>query len=164
MNKVKQNVVNLAVSFLSHRQVSDAPVSWCKVEVGVQSPKSITRLLAEEVVATAPEDRPSSPAAGTPTPSNTSTSPTKAAKAGKLPPAPPVVTMSLSMKTVVSPRTHTHEVVALSVLVHREVRLDGASDEDGKKVMMRGLRGGVREFPAVFEAVKKWRDGRREVP
>lgn len=51
-----------------------------------------------------------------------------------VPPAPPVVTMSLSMKTVVSPRTHTHEVVALSALVHREVKLEGASDEDGKKV------------------------------
>ncbi|CAN0408948.1 unnamed protein product, partial [Hapterophycus canaliculatus] len=78
-------------------QVNDAPISWCKVEVAAQSPKSITRLVAEE-----------------------------------LPPAPPVVTMSLSMKTVVSPRTHTHEVVALSALVHREVRLEGASDEDGK--------------------------------
>ncbi|CAN0600041.1 unnamed protein product, partial [Ectocarpus sp. 12 AP-2014] len=75
-------------------KVNNAPVSWCKVEVAAQSPKSITRLLAEE-----------------------------------LPPPPPVVTMSLSMKTVVSPRTHTHEVVALSALVHREVRLDGASDE-----------------------------------
>lgn len=98
------------------------------MEVAAQSPKSITRLLAEEVVQGS-EDVPQSPVVGTPTaPKATS------ASAGKLPPPPPVVTMSLSMKTVVSPRTHTHEVVALSALVHREVRLDGASDEDGKKV------------------------------
>ncbi|CAN0420904.1 unnamed protein product, partial [Discosporangium mesarthrocarpum] len=50
---------------------------------------------------------------------------------GGTPPAPPVVTMSLSMKTVVSPSSHTHEVVALAALVHREVRLDGASEEQG---------------------------------
>lgn len=79
--------------------MNNGPVSWCKVEVAAQSPKSITRLLGD-----------------------------------KLPPVPPVVTMSLSMKTVVSPRTHTHEVVALSALVHREAKLEGPSDEDGKKV------------------------------
>lgn len=94
----------------------------------MQSPKSITRLLAEEVVQ-GPEDVPQSPVVSTPTVPKASPATT-----GKLPPPPPVVTMSLSMKTVVSPRTHTHEVVALSALVHREVRLDGASDEDGKKV------------------------------
>lgn len=81
-------------------KVNNGPVSWCKVEVAVQNPKSINRLTGD-----------------------------------KLPPTPPVVTMSLSMKTVVSPRTHTHEVVALSALVHREVMLDGASDEDGRKVL-----------------------------
>lgn len=133
------------------KQVNDAPVSWCKVEVAAQSPKSITRLLAEEVAAEAAaaagveaaaaaaaackEDE----SASSPSPSSLSPSPHKKASAstGKLPPAPPVVTMSLSMKTVVSPRTHTHEVVALSALVHREVRLDGASDEDGNKVLVR---------------------------
>lgn len=106
-------------------------MSWCKVEVAAQSPKSITRLLAEDIVTSsenitsASRDDSSSP----------STTPSKApVKTGKIPPPPPVVTMSLSMKTVVSPRTHTHEVVALSALVHREVKLDGTSDEDGKKV------------------------------
>lgn len=79
--------------------MNNGPVSWCKIEVAAQNPKSITRLTGE-----------------------------------KMPPTPPVVTMSLSMKTVVSPRTHTHEVVALSALVHREVKVDSASDEDGRKV------------------------------
>lgn len=139
--------------------MNDAPVSWCKVEVAAQSPKSITRLLAEEVAAEAVAAAAAAAAAGVEagtseatkedgsaaTASSSSSSPSQAKKkkaaaaasAGKLPPAPPVVTMSLSMKTVVSPRTHTHEVVALSALVHREVRLDGASDEDGNKVSER---------------------------
>ena len=108
------------------------------MEVAAQSPKSITRLVAEEVAAEAAAAEAAAAAAAaeedgaspspSPTPKKASTS------TAKLPPPPPVVTMSLSMKTVVSPRTHTHEVVALSALVHREVRLDGASDEDGKKV------------------------------
>lgn len=126
------------------QQVNDAPVSWCKVEVAAQSPKSITRLLVEEVAAeaaAAAEVEAAAAAAATkedgsasPPPSSPSPPKSKAtAGTGKLPPAPPVVTMSLSMKTVVSPRTHTHEVVALSALVHREVKLDGASDEDGNK-------------------------------
>lgn len=110
--------------------MNNAPVSWCKVEVAAQSPKSITRLLADEVAAPAAAAAASGGAAS---PSSAS-KPTANTSAGKLPPPPPVVTMSLSMKTVVSPRTHTHEVVALSALVHREVRLDGASDESGKKV------------------------------
>ena len=115
--------------------------------MAAQSPKSVTRLLAEEVVAATdagnssacPSPPASSASAGEEaaavegsTPSKAS--PAKAVKTGKLPPPPPVVTMSLSMKTVVSPRTHTHEVVALSALIHREVRLDGASDDDGQKV------------------------------
>ncbi|CBJ49021.1 conserved unknown protein [Ectocarpus siliculosus] len=132
-------------------KVNNAPVSWCKVEVAAQSPKSITRLLAEEVAAPAAAAATSGDAAS---PSSAS-KPTANTSAGKLPPPPPVVTMSLSMKTVVSPRTHTHEVVALSALVHREVRLDGASDESGKKM---GAWLGIRplgqsageEYPKVF--------------
>ena len=118
--------------------------------MAAQSPKSITRLLAEEVVAST--DGGISSACASPSPSSgpaaagaeaaaavegstsSKASPAKAVKTGKLPPPPPVVTMSLSMKTVVSPRTHTHEVIALSALIHREVRVDGASDDDGKKV------------------------------
>lgn len=123
------------------RQINDAPVSWCKVEVAAQSPKSITRQLAEDITATASTDTTSTAGACASSPGGvedstpSKASPVKAAvRTGKVPPPPPVVTMSLSMKTVVSPRTHTHEVVALSVLIHREVRLDGASDEDGRKV------------------------------
>ncbi|CAN0219247.1 unnamed protein product, partial [Ectocarpus sp. 12 AP-2014] len=132
-------------------KVNNAPVSWCKVEVAAQSPKSITRLMAEEVAAPAAATVTSGDAAS---PSSAS-KPTANSSTGKLPPPPPVVTMSLSMKTVVSPRTHTHEVVALSALVHREVRLDGASDESGKKM---GAWLGIRplgqsageEYPKVF--------------
>lgn len=120
------------------------------MEVAAQSPKSITRLLAEEVVQ-APEDAPQAPVVGTPT-----TPKASSGTAGKLPPPPPVVTMSLSMKTVVSPRTHTHEVVALSALVHREVRLDGASDEDGKKVRKALWRQGcsLQRFEDGYNMIK----------
>ncbi|CAN0008467.1 unnamed protein product, partial [Laminaria digitata] len=128
-------------------KINESPVSWCKVEVAAQSPKSITRLLAEEVstpstdsstacASSPPTPSPEAAAAGAAVEGSTPSkaSPAKAVKTGKLPPPPPVVTMSLSMKTVVSPRTHTHEVVALSALIHREVRLDGASEDDGQKV------------------------------
>jgi DNA polymerase alpha subunit A len=41
------------------------------------------------------------------------------------PPAPHLVVMSLSMKTVLNPRSHTHEVVVVSAMTHPEVMLDG---------------------------------------
>ncbi|CAM9333284.1 unnamed protein product, partial [Ectocarpus fasciculatus] len=134
-------------------KVNNAPVSWCKVEVAAQSPKSITRLLAEDVASPSPAAPAATPGGAASPPS--ASKPAANTSAGKLPPPPPVVTMSLSMKTVVSPRTHTHEVVALSALVHREVRLDGASDESGKKM---GAWLGIRplgqsageEYPKVF--------------
>lgn len=129
------------------RQVNNNSVSWCRAEVAAQSPKSITRLLAEDL---AP-----SPQAVTTTAADASTPPPSKASAPsrKLPPPPPVVTMSLSMKTVVSPRTHTHEVVALSILVHREVRLDGASDENGSKVRhwSHGIEHGT--IPCMYRTV-----------
>lgn len=97
--------------------------------MAAQSPKAITRLLAEDLAVEASGDDNAGGGKGTGTPRAS-----PAAGAGKLPPPPPMVTVSLSMKTVVSPRSHTHEVVALSALVHREVRLDGPSPEDGKHV------------------------------
>jgi DNA polymerase alpha subunit A len=46
----------------------------------------------------------------------------------KQPPAPPLSVMSLSLKTVVNPRTHTHEVVVASILHHRAVSVDGPTN------------------------------------
>ena len=46
------------------------------------------------------------------------------------PPAPPMVTVSLSMKTAVNPSSHVHEVIALSGVVHTKVDTDGATQAD----------------------------------
>jgi len=48
------------------------------------------------------------------------------------PESPPVCTMTLKMKTVVNPKSHKQEIVALSGLCNRKVNLDGdtkVSDE-----------------------------------
>ncbi len=44
-------------------------------------------------------------------------------------PSPPMVTMSVSMKTVCNPQTHTNEIVALSAVVHTNMDCDGESSE-----------------------------------
>ena len=71
-----------------------APVSWCKVEAEVASPKQIERLDV-------------------------------AMPGGKPRPAPPVVSVTIKMKTVVNPKTHKSEVVSVSAICHRGVQLDG---------------------------------------
>lgn len=48
--------------------------------------------------------------------------------------APPMKTMTLQMKTVVSPKTHTHEIVAIAAVVHNSVNVDGATDESNSNV------------------------------
>ena len=70
-------------------------LSWCKLEFGVENPKSIA--VAVEKI-----------------------------------PNPPLVTMSVSMKTAVNPHSHTHEVIAISGLVHTEVQADVDTDVDVK--------------------------------
>ena len=62
-------------------------LSWCKLEVGVENPKSIK--VEESKMAN-----------------------------------PPLVAMSVSMKTAVNPITHTHEVISISGLVHTAIQGD----------------------------------------
>jgi len=62
-------------------------LSWCKLEIAVENPKSI------------------------------------AVSTERLAP-PPLVSMAVSMKTAVNPHTHTHEVIAISGLVHTKVEAD----------------------------------------
>lgn len=47
------------------------------------------------------------------------------------PPSPPLVVMAISMKTIVNVQTHTHEIVTVSTLVHKEVQLDGPTEFRG---------------------------------
>lgn len=49
-----------------------------------------------------------------------------------VPPPPPIVTMSISMKTVVNPTSHVHEIVALSALVHTAVEAEKKSEVNPK--------------------------------
>ena len=74
-----------------------SPLSWCKFELQVNTPKDISRL---DLVET-----------------------------GVNRPPPPIVTMSLKLKTVVNPKTHKSEIVSVSALCHKQVMLDSASDE-----------------------------------
>ena len=74
-----------------------APLTWCKFELQVNTPKDISRL---DLVET-----------------------------GVNRPPPPIVTMSLKLKTIVNPKTHKSEVVSVSALCHKQVMLDSASDE-----------------------------------
>ena len=74
-------------------------VSWCAMELKVETPKNVKRL-------------------------------DLAVKAGTPPrPAPPVVSVTLKMKTVVNPKTHKNEIVSVSAVCHKQVQLDTSSDE-----------------------------------
>ena len=75
-----------------------APVSWCKVEFEVTTPKNIVRC---DLITSEKSVRP----------------------------PPPMVTVSLKIKTVVNPKTNKSEVVSASAICHKKVLLDGASDE-----------------------------------
>ena len=44
--------------------------------------------------------------------------------------APPLVTMSLKLKTVVNPKTHKSEIVSISAISHKNVSLDSATTDD----------------------------------
>mmetsp|Transcript_12769 Transcript_12769/g.23948 ORF Transcript_12769/g.23948 Transcript_12769/m.23948 type:complete len:1531 (-) Transcript_12769:203-4795(-) len=44
-------------------------------------------------------------------------------------PPPPIVNVSLKLKTVVNPKTNKSEVISVSAICHKKVILDGASDE-----------------------------------
>lgn len=48
------------------------------------------------------------------------------------PPNPPVVTLTLSLKTVLNPSSHTHEVVAVAGIFHRSISTDGPTDQNPK--------------------------------
>jgi DNA polymerase alpha subunit A len=104
-------------------RVLPSSASWCKVEIGVENPKFISRMTGSEA-----------------------------------PAAPNLTSLCISMKTVVNPATHTHEIVMLSGLIHTKV--DVEADTELHPTMMRrftlirplgGTCGGPSSgFPAVF--------------
>lgn len=69
---------------------------------------------------------------------------------------PPLTTMTITMKTVVNPVTHIHEIVALAALIHTNVSTDNDTDGNNVKHMKRfvlvrqlGLSCG-NDYPSVF--------------
>ena len=70
-------------------------------------------------------------------------------------PSPPLTTMCISMKTVLNPVTHTHEIVAISAVVNTKVEADGETIEDPRTcrsftlVRQLGTSCGPN-FPAVY--------------
>lgn len=108
-------------------------VSWCSFECQVDSPKQINRL--DLVV----------PSGTTPRP------------------APPVVTVTLKLKTIVNPSTHKQEVVSVSAICFKQAMLDTASDQSRRYMTQLSLirpihldeaakAHGMAKFPRDFDA------------
>ena len=78
---------------------SERNVSWCALELQVSSPKQVHRL--DSLVAPGTPPRP----------------------------APPVVSVTLKLKTVVNPKTAKNEIVSVSAVCHKRVLLDTSTDQ-----------------------------------
>jgi DNA polymerase Pol2 len=131
---VKRKLMGPCWIRIKNPEANGAPVSWCKLELQVVDPKNIVRLDLIESTTRAP------PPVVTRAP-------------------PPVVAVSIKLKTVVNPKTHKSEIVAVSAVCHKEVNLDTASDESGRHMthltIIRPLpneSGGIPKFPRDFEA------------
>jgi DNA polymerase alpha subunit A len=108
-------------------------VSWCALELQVDTPKNIQRLDLAVPPGTSPR------------------------------PPPPVVTVTLKLKTVVNPQTHKNEIVSVSAVCHKQVLLDSASDESRRYMTQLSLIRpihvedssnvqGMAKFPRDFDA------------
>ncbi|XP_031555098.1 DNA polymerase alpha catalytic subunit-like [Actinia tenebrosa] len=77
---------------------------------------------------------------------------------------PPMVVMSLSMQTLINPRTHTHEVIAISALVHQEVHLNRAAPKEKYQYRFCAIsKPSDKLFPFDFKDVLKKRQIKIEV-
>jgi DNA polymerase Pol2 len=76
-----------------------ASLSWCALEVDVETPKQIQRLDLVLPAGTAPR------------------------------PAPPVVAVTLKLKTIINPKNQKNEIVSVSAVCHKQVNLDGSTDQ-----------------------------------
>ena len=91
------------------------PVSWCAYDLALDSPKALTPLGRE---ASRRPRKPAEPGAPPPRPATTAA---LLAAIAALPPAaadvpldpPPLVVLSLATRTVMDPKRHVHEVVAV---------------------------------------------------
>lgn len=110
-------------------------LSWCALELEVESPKQINRL--DTVVASGTAPRPS----------------------------PPVVSVTLKLKTIVNPKTHKNEIVSVSAVCHKQVQLDSSTDQSRRFMTQLSLirpihtedsnEQGMAKFPRDFDAEVK---------
>jgi DNA polymerase Pol2 len=107
-------------------------MSWCALEVELESPKQVNRL--DLVVAPGTTPRP----------------------------APPVVSVTLKLKTVVNSNTHKNEIVSVSAVCHKNVQLDSSTDQSRRFMTQLSLirpihpegsiDQGMAKFPRDFDA------------
>lgn len=112
--------------------VKHGVLSWCAFELEVGSPKQINRLDLIVDAGTAPR------------------------------PSPPVVSVTLKLKTIVNPKTHKNEVVSVSAVCHKRVQLDTGTDQSNKFMTQLSLirpihtegsnEQGMAKFPRDFDA------------
>ena len=122
------------------RQTPELCVSYCKYDIAVDDPKLISRY---GVAPKVPKVTPGASAEGS---SSTADGTAGAAPGGAaavspaVPTAaaapdphlspPPLVVLSLAMKTIVDPKRHSHEIAAVSLYCHRGVDADRPTDEN----------------------------------
>ena len=100
-----------------------SPVSWCKVEFSVNSPKNVLRY----DMLTMGKEKESAPMA-----------PPR--------PAPPITTVTIKLKTFVNAKTQKSEVVSLTAICHRQVLIDAATEETFKRMTQLSL---IRPIPLM---------------
>ena len=111
---------------------SRGAMSWCALEVELDSPKQIHRLDLVVAPGTAPR------------------------------PAPSVVSVTLKLKTVVNSKTHKNEIVSVSAVCHKNVQLDTSTDQSSRYMTQLSLirpihpegsnDQGMAKFPRDFDA------------
>ncbi|KAI7832947.1 hypothetical protein BX661DRAFT_203935 [Kickxella alabastrina] len=101
-------------------------LSWCRWEFDVSDPKSVATMDDESMIRE------------------------------QLPRTPPLTTMTLSLKTVMNHRANANEVVAISVLIHRDISLDdptpAAKRVSEQQTIVRQLAN--TPLPADFERMR----------
>lgn len=101
------------------RQTPELCVSYCKYDIAVDDPKLISRY------GVAPKPPKAPTAAGA-----SAVPEEAAAPVDPQLPTPPLVVLSLAMKTIVDPKRHSHEIAAVSLYCHRGVEPDRPTDEN----------------------------------
>ena len=97
------------------------PVSWCKIEFSVNSPKNVLRY---DTLTTGKEGNPMGPPR----------------------PSPPITSVTIKLKTVVNAKTQKSEVVSLTAICHRQVLIDATTEESFKQMTQLSL---IRPIPLI---------------